>query len=221
MWKYIWTFMLPQWWWKDSFLPFMRGRKSRKSVVHIFILILIRLGYRRPCVFIILRFKGWFFLRLISYQPWAGKRLAIKPDFFAVRSGSFFQCPVPWSGHIMEHNKEQKGNSLMSIWIFVLVIVVWFALQAYILPKFGISTWLRNSCQVGDIVNKEVKPTEKPFKWFAAFWEGFFGRRLKKTALFRFMILKNSFSELVRPQGTWWICEYPRSLFKTVNRSMI
>ncbi len=40
----------------------------------------------------------------------------------------------------MDHDKEQKGSNLMSIWVFVLVIAIWFALQAYILPKFGIST---------------------------------------------------------------------------------
>jgi len=34
---------------------------------------------------------------------------------------------------------EKKGNR-MSIWVFVLIIAAWFLLQAYILPKFGIST---------------------------------------------------------------------------------
>jgi len=37
-----------------------------------------------------------------------------------------------------EKRKEKEGS--MSIWIFVVIIGVWFLLQAYILPKFGIST---------------------------------------------------------------------------------
>lgn len=35
--------------------------------------------------------------------------------------------------------QKQKGNS-MSIWILLLIVVGWVLLQAYILPKFGIST---------------------------------------------------------------------------------
>jgi len=40
---------------------------------------------------------------------------------------------------IGEDKRKEKENS-MSIWIFVLIIVAWFLLQAYILPKLGIST---------------------------------------------------------------------------------
>ena len=37
----------------------------------------------------------------------------------------------------------------MNEMIALLIIVgIWYLLQAYILPKFGISTWVRNSCQV-------------------------------------------------------------------------
>jgi hypothetical protein len=36
------------------------------------------------------------------------------------------------------NRKEKEGS--MSIWVFVVIIAVWFLLQAYILPKFGIST---------------------------------------------------------------------------------
>jgi hypothetical protein len=36
--------------------------------------------------------------------------------------------------------KEQERGIRMNIWIFILVIVAWFLLQVYILPKFGIST---------------------------------------------------------------------------------
>jgi hypothetical protein len=37
-----------------------------------------------------------------------------------------------------EKRKEREGT--MSIWVFVGIVAVWFLLQAYILPKFGIST---------------------------------------------------------------------------------
>ncbi len=40
----------------------------------------------------------------------------------------------------METSKPQKKGNDMSIWIILLVIVGWVLLQAYILPKFGIST---------------------------------------------------------------------------------
>jgi len=40
----------------------------------------------------------------------------------------------------LEQNETQKKGGGMSIWVFVLIIVGWVVLQAYILPKFGIST---------------------------------------------------------------------------------
>ncbi|MFH1293350.1 MAG: hypothetical protein ABIJ44_04395 [Pseudomonadota bacterium] len=40
----------------------------------------------------------------------------------------------------MEHEKTEERGKRMSIWIFLVVIGVWFLLQAYILPKLGIST---------------------------------------------------------------------------------
>jgi len=39
-----------------------------------------------------------------------------------------------------EKEKRKKKEGSMSIWVFVVIIAVWFLLQAYILPKFGIST---------------------------------------------------------------------------------
>ena len=38
-----------------------------------------------------------------------------------------------------EKEKKDKEGS-MSIWVFVVIIAFWFLLQAYVLPKFGIST---------------------------------------------------------------------------------
>lgn len=40
----------------------------------------------------------------------------------------------------METSTTQKKGKDMSIWIILGVIVVWVLLQAYILPKMGIST---------------------------------------------------------------------------------
>ena len=41
---------------------------------------------------------------------------------------------------IMETSSTQKKGKDMSIWIILGVIAVWVLLQAYILPKMGIST---------------------------------------------------------------------------------
>lgn len=35
---------------------------------------------------------------------------------------------------------NKKEDKRMSLWILILIVAVWFVLQAYILPKFGIST---------------------------------------------------------------------------------
>ncbi|MCP4665484.1 MAG: hypothetical protein GY849_03880 [Deltaproteobacteria bacterium] len=36
--------------------------------------------------------------------------------------------------------EKERGSSMRGIWVFLAIIVLWFLLQAYILPKFGIST---------------------------------------------------------------------------------
>lgn len=41
---------------------------------------------------------------------------------------------------MIAEDKRKEKESSMSIWIFVLIIVAWFLLQAYVLPKLGIST---------------------------------------------------------------------------------
>ncbi len=40
----------------------------------------------------------------------------------------------------METTNPKKEGKDMSIWIILAVVVVWVLLQAYILPKMGIST---------------------------------------------------------------------------------
>ena len=32
--------------------------------------------------------------------------------------------------------------------ILILIVGIWYLLQAYILPKLGVSTWVREACQV-------------------------------------------------------------------------
>lgn len=41
---------------------------------------------------------------------------------------------------LFSQSPKGKGNNAMGIGWLLLVIVVWIVLQAYILPKFGIST---------------------------------------------------------------------------------
>jgi len=36
--------------------------------------------------------------------------------------------------------RRDKRGTYMTIWLFLLIIAIWFALQIYILPKLGIST---------------------------------------------------------------------------------
>lgn len=40
----------------------------------------------------------------------------------------------------MEKTDTQPKEKSMGLWIIILVVVVWFVLQAWVLPKFGIST---------------------------------------------------------------------------------
>jgi hypothetical protein len=46
----------------------------------------------------------------------------------------------PQGNNIMETSNTQKKGKDMSIWIILGVIAAWVLLQAYILPKMGIST---------------------------------------------------------------------------------
>ena len=42
--------------------------------------------------------------------------------------------------YLEEKKGKERGNGMSGIWVFLVIIVLWFILQAYILPKFGIST---------------------------------------------------------------------------------
>ena len=37
-----------------------------------------------------------------------------------------------------------------NILLLIGIVAAWFVLQKYILPRFGISTWLSSSCSPGD-----------------------------------------------------------------------
>ena len=60
---------------------------------------------------------------------------------------------LSWGYKIVLLEREKifsaKGKYTMSEFVILLIIIgVWFLLQVYILPKLGISTWVRDSCQV-------------------------------------------------------------------------
>ena len=63
----------------------------------------------------------------------------------------------------MEGEQKEKEKRMSGWWILV-IIAIWFLLQAYILPKFGISTWLRNSCQLGSPEDKITEAYTKSDK---------------------------------------------------------
>jgi len=39
---------------------------------------------------------------------------------------------------------------MKEILIMLAIVAAWFILQAYILPKMGVPTWLNQSCQLAD-----------------------------------------------------------------------
>ena len=49
----------------------------------------------------------------------------------------------------MENNQKKVNKRMNMLWL-ILIIVAWLFLQVYLLPKMGISTRLRSSCQLGD-----------------------------------------------------------------------
>ena len=62
---------------------------------------------------------------------------------------------------VMCRKKTARKEVGMGILWLALILGLWILLQAYILPKLGISTWMRNSCQVGDKDEKIVNINEK------------------------------------------------------------
>ena len=72
-------------------------------------------------------------------------------------------CQGLLSENLTKGEQFWKDNRMGILWL-VLIIVGWIVLQAYILPKFGISTWMAESCRVGDkdkteknLFNKQIK----------------------------------------------------------------
>ena len=61
---------------------------------------------------------------------------------------------------------KQRNNIMREIVLVLIIVGVWFLLQAYILPKLGISTWIKNSCQVTSGQDKPEKPSLKKKGWF-------------------------------------------------------
>jgi len=54
---------------------------------------------------------------------------------------------------------------MKEILIMLAIVAVWFILQAYILPRMGISTWLNQSCQVADKKSNAGKLDGKDVRW--------------------------------------------------------
>ena len=46
----------------------------------------------------------------------------------------------------LENHFQEKP--MKDVLIMLAIVGGWFLLQAYILPKLGVSTWLKESCQV-------------------------------------------------------------------------
>jgi hypothetical protein len=71
-----------------------------------------------------------------------GIRVRTQPGFFELRSEQRFFLSRIKHGRVPCPFKEQteERSQRMSLWILLLIIVGWILLQAYVLPKFGIST---------------------------------------------------------------------------------
>lgn len=58
----------------------------------------------------------------------------------ALRPCAVAVAPKPGDVRVKPRDSQMKKGNKMSIWIFLMIIAGWVLLQAYILPKFGIST---------------------------------------------------------------------------------
>ena len=66
----------------------------------------------------------------------------------------------------IETKRIDTGDYVMKeMLILIAVIAVWYALQAYILPKMGISTWIKPSCQVADKKRDTGEHDDKDISW--------------------------------------------------------
>jgi len=45
--------------------------------------------------------------------------------------------------------------------ILVAIVAAWFVLQKYILPAFGVRTWMSDSCDLGDRGTKKTDSTDE------------------------------------------------------------
>ena len=163
MWKCFWTAVFCQWRSRPYALPYMRGWKKWETVVHFFIkLIRFRPGIGKPFVILVLFFfRGIFLSRLIYSRELYWANLGASPSKL---HNNPHREQILNERTQLEHEKTEERGKGMSIWIFLVVIGVWFLLQAYILPKLGISTWLKNSCQVGNTQEQTLKTPKKLIK---------------------------------------------------------
>ena len=63
-------------------------------------------------------------------------------------------------------NCNKNGEHMKEIIILFIILAIWFVLQAYILPKLGVSTWMSDACQLtGNKKDPKKADTELEGKW--------------------------------------------------------
>jgi|GEM_PF-340934 len=92
-------------------MPRLWGRRHRKALIH-FLFPIVRLSEHRG---IVLQLQWRFFLSELT------------------------RSRVLWEVFLQRSDRNQRGSA-MSIWILIGIVAAWFILQAFILPKLGIST---------------------------------------------------------------------------------
>ena len=72
-------------------------------------------------------------------------------------------CKAIFHAYIFDMEKDNKTKKTkgigMEALLMIAFLVFWILLQVWILPKFGVSTWMRPGCQSADTEKK----TEKAF----------------------------------------------------------
>ena len=134
MWRKFWISLSEKRWWKECRLPILRGQENGKINV-LFFIQLLWWRHRKPCIRLCLYPPRWFFLSMIECSRGLHR--------------AFSGTPPRIEAHELRWNVTEEREKGMGFWIFLAVILTWVVLQAVILPKMGIDTWLRRSCQVG------------------------------------------------------------------------
>lgn len=73
-----------------------------------------------------------------------------RPQVVSVEVDSHDRESCKWHTLFYKPSAGRREKLVMSILWFLLAIGIWIILQVYILPKLGISTWMKSSCQLGN-----------------------------------------------------------------------